>query len=347
MNVRATLKDVAREAEVSVTTAAAVLRGESTLRRLAPRTQERVREAAQRLQYQPDSLARSLRTGRRNLIGIITGKYLPLNRALRIDAAAQALIEAGYQVMLQNYSWRANGAGLEASLEEMRAARVDGIIVEQVGSLIEPLARLAREELPIVALDPIDGLDVDCVMVDRERTGYLAATHLLALGHRRIGFLVNPEHRAFTSRDRVQGYRRAHSEWGVPVDEWLLTLGPHNRPNYEIGYEAMARLLAGEAPPTAVMAIDDHCALGAFRAIFEAGLNVPKDIAVVGATGFPEAAYYPVPLTTAAYPFEAMAKEAVRMLLERIAGNGASAPRTVLFPPELVIRDSCGAHQGS
>jgi LacI family transcriptional regulator len=170
---------------------------------------------------------------------------------------------------------------------------------------------------------------------DDELGGYLAAKHLLAQGHRRIGFAAGP-FRVSTAVLRLDGYRRAHREAGVDLDESLVVESSFA---VEGGVTAGGKLLGLPEPPTAIFAVNDSTALGVMAAARDLGIRVPEDLALVGYNDSEIAGALPVPLSSVALPLERIGRLAVDLLLERIAG---AAHRTVVLPPRLMVRTSSG-----
>ncbi|CAA9475810.1 MAG: Transcriptional regulator, LacI family [uncultured Rubrobacteraceae bacterium] len=171
-------------------------------------------------------------------------------------------------------------------------------------------------------------------------TGLLATEHLLRLGHRRVATVTGSENRQVTTH-RLEGYKRALAEAGVPFDPSLLESGNWDADG---AYEATRRLLDRAPDATAVFAQNDVMALGVLSALREKGLKVPDDQAVVGCVDVPLAAHAASPLTTVHGPFYETGKTAVRLLLDTIAGV-IEKPERVLLPVKLVVRESCGANK--
>lgn len=346
-----TLREVAKKAGVSINTASVVLSGRAADGRIAEKTAHRVEKAARHLGYQYNALAKSLRVGRSNTVGVLCHSF-PAQNALTTQAAAKALSDAGFQVATQELAWRPE---LEPQLiRQLVSQRVDGLLMESNAhpdadvekyEAHQLLLQLAKRDFPIVRIDGAKGLPIDTVRLDREYGAYMAASHLLELGHRRIAYFVDEKKNVPRVRDRIRGFRRAHREDGVAneplfieISTSIVTTNP-----YAGGYQAMERLLAMRPQVTACVAGNDQIAIGAMCAAHNAGWSVPYDIAIIGFTGLPEAEYCTVPLTTIAFPWEAMAREAVNLLQERIEGLKA-APREIVLAPELIVRRSCGAN---
>jgi LacI family purine nucleotide synthesis repressor len=338
-----TIREIAEASGVSIATVSAVLSGKADQRRIAIPTRERVLHVARQLGYLHNALAKSLREGKSNMVGILGYGYPMMHHILRMEAAAKALIAVGFQVSVQNLGWQAVQA--DDLLRNLLSLRVDGLLLDGTGgtsSSKELLRDLACRRFPMAGLGLMENLPIDQVTVDREQGAYIAVRHLLELGHRRIAYAFAETTGVPVVQARLQGYRRAHVEANFPVDDSLLVPTHTEYPAYRAGYEAMQKVLQLRPRPTAVMTMDDQNAIGAIRAAFEAGLRVPEDIAIVGFSGFPEGEFCAVPLTTVAFPFDEMAREAVRMLMERMEGSAVEQePRIVKFSPRLIVRRSC------
>jgi len=344
-----TIREIAEEAGVSIATVSAVLSGKAEQRRIAIPTRERVLYAARKLGYLHNALAKSLREGKSNMVGILGYGYPMMHHILRMEAAAKALTAVGFQVSMQNLGWQE--AEADDLLQNLLSLRIDGLLLDGTGetsSSKELLRDLACRRFPMAGLGLMETLPIDQVTVDREEGAYMAARYLLELGHRRIAYAIAESTSVPVVQARLRGYRRAFREANLPLDESLLVPTRTEYPAYRAGYEAMQKILRLRPPPTAVMTMDDQNAIGAIRAALEAGLRVPEDIAIVGFSGFPEGEFCAVPLTTVAFPFDEMGREAVRMLMERMGGSAVEqAPRVVKFSPRLIIRRSCGGDKPS
>jgi DNA-binding LacI/PurR family transcriptional regulator len=347
-----TLREVAKKAGVSVSTVSSVLNGQAAQARISSSTAARVAEAAQHLGYHHNALAKSLRTGRSNVIGMIAHSF-PAHRTQMTQTAARALIDQGYQVALKDITWWPDD---EAKLvTELLSQRIDGLFLQsntypesgyEGHEAYQVLLNLARSGFPMVRVDGAKGLPIDTVVLDREYGAYMATSHLLELGHRRIAYSLSRENTAPKCLARMRGYDRAYREWGLPVDKKLFIDLPDDlaeQSAYAGGYQTMQALLENHIEATALIATNDQVAIGALCAAHHMGVRVPDDLAIIGFTGSEEGRYAMVPLTTVVFPWEAMAREAAGLLQERLEGF-KKKPRSLTLTPELVIRRSCGAN---
>jgi LacI family transcriptional regulator len=304
-------------------------------RPVSPATRRRVEEAISSLGYFPNELARSLRLQQSSTIGLI----IP-NSANPFWAEIAREIEwictrAGFLLLLCN-SDRIHERELRA-VQMLRAKAVDGVILAPHGDVDALLRPLRAAGTPVVLLEQsVPG--VDCVVIDDLAGGLLATRHLLGLGHRRIAMIRRRQTTA-TSMLRIEGYRQALAEAGLPFDAELVIAGG---PLQHDGYQAMQALLALDRPPTALFTHNDVVAMGALRAAYDGGLRVPDDLSVVGYDDITAAAYLAPPLTTVRSPKADMGMWAGDTITHLALGSWTALPATRTLPVELVIRGSTG-----
>ncbi|MFA4944961.1 MAG: LacI family DNA-binding transcriptional regulator [Lentisphaeria bacterium] len=336
-----TLKDVAREAGVALTTAAVALRRDFRIA-LKPATRRRILAVARRLGYRRNQQAAALRTGRSDWVGVLAGSLgMPVG-LLKLREIERGLREHGFRCLVRETG---GDPELEARfLQEFTDSRVAGLVVSDWPSpaLAARLAPLTAHGLPVLALEPFaEGqAGIACVTVDRFSGGEQAGRHLAALGHRRIARLAGRVGDANAQR-RFAGLDAALAAAGIPP---LLELEePVAEHSFAGGYAAATRLLARRRDFTALSCVNDEVAIGAMRALREAGLRIPRDLSVVGFDDIPVAPYAPVPLTTVAQPVGEVAAEAIRWLLPRLqrrAAAPAAAVAVIRMPMRLVVRES-------
>lgn len=326
--------DVARHAGVGTGTVSRVLSGHPNVR---PATRAKVEAAIRTLGYHPNALARGLAQGRTRTIGLVVfGLHNPFFGLLAhgVEAAARA---RGYNVLIADSADSA--IQQQQCLAMLAERRVDGLIVTPIRSEEKELAAIRASGTRIVLLNSTNGDEtMSSVGGDHMRGGYLAARHLLGLGHRRIGFLSHL--RSISGcRERLRGYDQAHDEAGTPRHPELVVEDLHVM---EAVRSAVHRLLDSADPPTALMTINDEFAIAVLQALSERGRRVPDDMALVGYDDLPVAAWLSSPLTTVAQPKEEQGRIAANLLIDQIEDAAIPAQRIVL-PPRLVVRRSCGA----
>lgn len=339
-----TIRDLAADTGLSVSTISQVLNGKGRESRIPELTRARVLEAATRLGYRRNRHARALRTGRSNLIGIVglnLDQPVPL---MGVRYVTRAVLERGYDVML--YDQALHPKETDRALADLESHRFEALLgVSPARQQRELFSQMARRGAPVVTLDEAGIPEADEIYVDREEGAYLATRHLLSLGHRHIVLTVSPEATAPVLVARLQGYRRAHDEAGVPLDESLLVPSAASYPSFADGKAIIPDVLKHPARPTALFCLNDRMAIGALRALHEARVRVPEEMAVVGFDGIEEAEYAAVPLTTVAQPVAEVASIAVSLLIDRLERPGRPhVPHRIVVSPRLVVRSSCGAH---
>ena len=330
-----TLGDIARALNVSKMTVSRAINNHPEIN---PETRARVLAAAQKMNYRPNQFARALTSKHSYLIGIVVPDLMHSYFAEICRGVESQARPAGYQNLICSTDEEAR-----KELDEIEAlwTRTDGLIVASSLAAQEAKSyrKLLNEGGKIVLIDRLlDGLRCPAVTTDDVQVGVLATEHLIQLGHRRIGHLRGTS--ASTSLGRLEGYKRAMSTARLRVDKSLV----HDCGFTESdGREAMQRWIAKGNLPTAIFAANDPAAIGAMEALHEAGLDVPNDVAIVGAGNIHYGDMLRVPLTTVSWSTAAMGQAAAELLLDLIDGKNSEAKsRKVTISPELVVRRSCG-----
>ncbi len=331
----ATIKDIARAARVSVATVSAVANGTKYVSEPLAR---RVRRAIAATGYQPHGVARSLKNGTTQTLGlIVTDITNPFFTAVARSVEDAAYL-ARYAVVLCNSDEDVEKE--RVCLELMRRRRVDGLIWAPAGDVADYRDLRAHQSAPTVALDRrIEGMPMDGVVVDNVRATREAIEYLIGLGHRRIA-LITGLPQLSTSRGRLQGYREAMAAHGLPLPAGLVVQGNFRS---DSAHDAALALLRMTRRPTAVFASNNLMALGLLRAIRELGLRCPDEISVAAFDDFEEASLFTPSLTTIAQPTGAIGAKAVEMVLKRIGQrNERHAPEVATMAAVLHLRGSCG-----
>ncbi|MGB9870828.1 MAG: LacI family DNA-binding transcriptional regulator [Anaerolineae bacterium] len=337
---RPTSRDVARLAGVSRTTVSLVLNNVPDVP-ISPETRQRVLEAARQLNYYPDASARRLVSGKTSTIALVW--HRGPDRTYR-DAFLPGLLQGvtraarlyGYYVLFRPIE---PDEPDDAWVELARGRHTDGLILSGPRSDDTALLDLHREGFPLVLHGQLPGADIPSVDVDNERGAMTAVRHLLALGHRRIGMITNAPLAYTASRQRLEGYRRALQEAGIPYDEALVRYGNFDE---ESGRQAMEALLAREERPTAVFVASDMVAIGALRALQEHGLRAPEDVAIASFDDIAASRYLTPALTTVHVPTFGLGWSAAELLIRIIEGDTPNETQ-VRLETELIVRESCGA----
>jgi LacI family transcriptional regulator len=329
-----TIKDVAREAGVSVGTASQALGGNPAVREA---TRRRVLAVAVRLRYQPSALARGLVTRRTHTVGLLIsdiGNPFFIKAVRAVEDVAQ---ENGYNVILCNTD--EDPAKEREYLRVLMEKRVDGIILATTAKNLRAVRDVRWQRIPLVLFDrELPGVSNDTVKVDGVAGGRMATRHLLDLGHRRIAIIHGPVERS-TGADRLQGYLAALRAAAVPPVPELIREGNFKQ---ESGSRLTEELLNLASPPTALFCTNNLMTVGALQALRGRGIRIPDDLSLIGYDDMEWWTLTNPPLTTVAQPVYDLGREAMRLLLERIGAGKPRRPERVILKPELIIRESSG-----
>ncbi|HSF26942.1 MAG TPA: LacI family DNA-binding transcriptional regulator [Actinomycetes bacterium] len=337
MTSAVTLKDVARLAGVHAGTASKAL-NPLTRKGVSSRTVQAVLEAASQLGYRPDPIARSLRTNRSNVVGIILPDLTNPMFPPAVRGIEDALREAGYTALVANTDQ--DLVREEEIYRAMRGRRVDGFIIATARREHPLLREAADEGVAIVQLNRVtDDGRIPGVLVDDTAGVSRAVDHLVSLGHRHLAHLAGPADLS-TAESRMQAFLGACHRHGKAVARPVID----NCESYSVdaGAAATEALLAKHPECTAIVAGNDLIALGSYRALAKAGLSIPGDISVVGFNDMPFVDMLQPPMTTVHVPHYHLGVEAARLLLERLRDERTPAKR-LLLPSDLVVRGSTGA----
>ncbi len=335
--MRITLKDLARETGYSVTTVSRALAGYSDV---SEKTRTIILDAAQRLGYQPNQLARQLQSQRTNTIGLILPAYGP-----RFSDAffSEFLAGVGTEATSQSYDLLlatqiAEADGLPVYRRIVGSGRVDGVITLRTRQVDPRVQYLHQTGMPFVTFGRSEtDFEFSYVDVDGEQGLYLVTRHFIALGHRRIAFVAAMPDLMLT-RYRLAGYRRALQEHDLAFDPALVAYGDLTR---ESGLELGLTLLRMGQPPTAIVASNDLMALGVIAAARQLGLRAGSDVGISGYDDSPLAATADPPLTSVDCLVFESGRQTCRQLIELITADQPEV-RQLLLQPTLVVRASSG-----
>ncbi|MBA2928648.1 MULTISPECIES: LacI family DNA-binding transcriptional regulator [Pseudomonas] len=326
-----TMDDVASRAGVSTSTVSHVLNG---TRKVSPATVQAVQRAIQALGYIPNTLARSLARSSTNTLGVAISALSNHYFSETVHAIETECAKHGYMMLFVD-----THDDPEQELRVVTALhhrRVDGIVLAPSNGSMA-LAYLQANEIPAVLVDRMMSEHFDQVGVENAQPTQALIEHLIAHGHRRIGFIAGRA--GFSTTDeRVAGYKAALQAAGLVFDPQLLVDGGSNT---EPARQATVQLLGLAAPPTAIMAGNNLMTLGAMQALREAQIEVPGQMALVGFDDFDWADLFVPRLSLIAQPVKALGARAVELLLQRMAAPGAP-PQSVRLAPTLQLRNSCG-----
>ncbi len=340
MQKKATIKDIAKLAGVSATTVSMALNHHPKISR---KTRDRIAAIAEELHYYPNYVARSLVSRKSQTLGLIITSILnPFYPELAKGIEDKAL-EFGYNIILcsTNYDTRLQ----KPFIDLLRSKGVDGIIFASVDINDPDIAPLLDDRFPFVLVNRKiinHALEkkIDYVVLDNFSGGYMAMQHLQKLGHRRIA-IVAGSFDISTAVERTEGAKKAMIDNGLTIERRLIVECSFSK---DKAYEATRSLLAHESPPTAIFAQNDFMALGVREAIFDAGLRIPEDIALIGFDDIAASSLRGIELTTISQKKYEMGTMAVEILCNRIEDSSAPT-RQICLPPEIVVRKSCGYYQ--
>lgn len=335
MRRRVTIQDIAHAVGVSKSTVSRALNDNP---KISLETRLKIQQVARKMNYVPNHLARGLTQGSTKTVGLVVLDIMNPFFAEFARGAENYLLKHEYTLILCNSD---GDIKREISqIEMLIEKRVSGLILAVVDPEQEHFTRLCEESIPMVLLDRYEkNNDVSYVTVDGVVGGRLATDYLASIGHRRIGHIAGPKTMA-AHYYRLKGYQAALRDHSIPYDPSLVrAVREHSR---EESYRVMNEFLAmsPELRPTAVFAFNDILALGAYKAILDAGLCIPEDISLVGYDDIELSSLLPVPLTTIHQPTYDQGKLAAMILLELLSSKTSPKPRRVVLEPTIVIRES-------
>jgi LacI family transcriptional regulator len=338
---------LAEHLELSQTTVSLVLNNSPSAKSIPQETRKRVEEAAERLNYRPNYFARSLRQRRSMSVGILAPDLSEGYFTRVMSGVVEELTAAHYFYFTACHDWKREL--IEKYPRMMVERAVDGFL------LLNTQADHISVPIPVVAISSHSAAEnVTNIVLDHHQAVEQALTHLHELGHRRIAFIRGP--RAISDSEfRWEAIQQVAAEIGLRLDPslviridsdgWSMKTGYHPMAP-EIGYKPVQTLLKKTRDFTAIFCFNDIVAIGAIRALKDAGLSVPGDVSVVGFDDIQSAAYATPSLTTVRQPLTEMGRRGAQVLLERIAHRESEFPREIVMSPELVIRESTGVAPG-
>ncbi|HEY8281011.1 MAG TPA: LacI family DNA-binding transcriptional regulator [Leifsonia sp.] len=336
----ATLRDVAERARVSVRTVSNVVSG---YEHVSEKMRARVQQAIEELEYRPNPVARTLRTGRTGLLALVVPEIdVPYFSELARDVITAAA-EVGYQVMIDQ-----TGHDHDREQDLLRGTDrnmlFDGMLFAPLATEAELSDVNASQSMPLVLLGEhtFDGR-FDHVAIDNVQAAVDATTHLIDIGRTRIAAIgAQPKEHYTTPMQRTEGYARALENNGLALDPSLVRSADHY--SRADGYAAASSLLTESPRPDAIFCYSDLLAMGAARAVFDAGLRVPEDVAIIGIDDIEEGRYARPSLSTVSLDTPFIAAQAIARIAARIDDPGLPA-QEIVAPHQLLPRESTGASQ--
>ena len=337
------LRMLAEHLKLSQTTVSLVLNNSPSAKSIPQETRKRVEEAAERLNYRPNYFARSLRQSKSMSVGVLAPDLSEGYFTRVMSGVVEEMTAAHYFYFTACHDWKRE---LIEKYPRMLVERaVDGFLLlnTQADQILVPV--------PVVAISAHSAAEnVTNIVLDHHKAVEQALTHLYELGHRRIAFMRGP--RAIPDSEfRWEAIQQVAEEMGIKIDPnlviridsdgWSMKTGYHPMAP-EIGFKPMQTLLKKTQEFTAIFCFNDISAIGAIRALKDAGLSVPGDVSVVGFDDIQSAAYATPSLTTVRQPLTEMGRRGAQVLLERIADREKAFPAEIVMMPELVVRESTG-----
>ena len=337
-SAKVTLNEVAKLSNVSHTTVSNVLNNTGSV---SEKTRQRVLAAIETLNYEHNVLARSLKTRKSQVLGVVISDNCNPLFSLVVKGIEEVATQRGYNVILCNTNQE-----IDTEIKQIKTLyerQVDGIVISLATESVNHLDKyIHRKPFVFINRSP-DQPFGDIVLTDNFKGGYDAVSHLLSLGHRRIGiFGCSPQY--ITGRERLRGYHTALEQYQVPVDPALIV-----KRRFRIANEAyqVAKDFIKEAKPTAVFGATYYSMLGILKAIHFHRLRIPEDISIAGFDDCEWSECFNPPLTTVAQPGEEMGRRAASILINRLEGDDHSPYTKVCLAPTLKIRASSRSYQNS
>ncbi|WP_430908274.1 LacI family DNA-binding transcriptional regulator [Maribacter sp. 2-571] len=332
------LKDIAKEVGVSIATVSYVLsKGKDS--RVSEGMSQKIREVAKRLNYQPNSIAQSLKSGTTNTIGLVLADianpfFANLARVIEDEAA-----KFNYTVIFGSSDEKA--AKSKQLIDFLSSRQVDGFIIAPSEGSEEQIKTLQEQQIPVVLIDRFfPKIPTDFVIIDNYDSSYNIVKQLVRCGHRRVGMLAYVN-RLFHMQERIRGYRTALEDYGLEPDPECLGEISHEEVK-EQTEAAIDKMLASDNPIDSIFFSTNTLAIYGLKHLDSLNIKVPEDIAVVSFDEGEAFDFYYCPLTHVRQPLEEMGKEAVRSLSNRIK-NPDTPQQTICLPAKLIVRESSGA----
>jgi LacI family transcriptional regulator len=332
------MKDIASDLGLSLMAVSKALRNHSDI---SEETRNRVLKRAQKLGYRPNWVARSLVSQRTYIVGLIIPDLMHSFFAEVARGVARTVERLGYQLVISDSG--ENPETEERQIERLMDRSVEGLIIAsaQTNNRAAVFSTLRNGKLPFVLIDRMPAsIDANYVGSKDDDIGAMATEHLIEQGCRRIAHLRGPT--ISTGTGRLRGYRRMLAKYGLHALPEYVVQGHHDD---GAGYRAMRELLQLTPTPDGVFCYNDPVAAGAIKAVLEAGLNVPKDVAIIGAGNVHYSDLLRIPLSTVDQSSLAIGERAAELMTRCMEAKTPPLPRCILIPPRLVVRESSRRRQ--
>jgi LacI family transcriptional regulator, galactose operon repressor len=330
------LKDIAQDLGLSVVTVSKVLRDHPDI---GAETRKRVLKRMKEMNYQPNLTARALVTGQSWTFGLVVPDLLHPFFAEIAKVISMEIRRHGYSLLISSSD---EDPELEAhEIRHLLSRRVDVILIASAQRALDSFREIEEQKTPYILIDrKLKGLGANFIGVDDEAVGVLATSHLIEQGCKYIAHIRGPE--VSTAIGRLDGYRKALAAHNMTLlPEHIVSLGISGDSRGErAAYEGAKKLLASQPRPDGIFCFNDPCAMGAMRAIIDAGFRIPEDIAVVGCGNLLFSDFLRVPLTSVDQGSDQIGKSAANLALKMARKKVATRPKVELIAPKIVIRES-------
>lgn len=335
MSNRTTINDIARKLQINAATVSRALNDHPAI---SEETKKKVRSLARRLNYHPNQLASSLRSGKSRILGVIIPSAEIHFFGSVIHGIERVAAEHDYNVLI--YQSNELLAHEQKGIETFLRSRVDGVLASMAKETtqFEHFKQLKKKGIPLVLFDRTnDAVPAPSVVVDDYKGAYLATEHLIRQGYRRIAHISGQKH-VHIFQQRLKGYKDALKAYGYAVDKSLVI---HGDVSIESGKRCMHLLLESGRPPDAVFAVEDFTALGALQALKQKGISCPGEVGLIGFANEPFGAYITPALSTIDQQTSRMGEEAAKLFFSTEAKDFyKEEPQKLLLDPVLVVRAS-------
>lgn len=303
---------------------------------------KQVHEAMKALNYQPNTLAKSLRIQESRLIGLLISDIANPFFSLVVRGIESELAENGYNVLLCNTD--SDVEKEKKYLDVLLGKRIDGLIVSSAGNTGEYFKSLAKTGVPIVFLNRCpDFLTSDVIMTNNIKGAYMATEHLIKHGYSKIAIISGPKNIS-TGRDRLLGFTRAMEDYGISINPRFVKEGQFD---IESGYALMQELMSAEEKPDACFISNNFMTLGAYKFAKKAHVKIPDDMAIVGYDDPEWADIVDPPLTSVSQPAYNQGVTAAKLIISALQEKKQSRREVIFLEPSLVVRNSCGCETRS
>ena len=326
------IKDIAKSTSLSITTVSRVLNGKSKQYRISEKSQKKIREAAEALNYIPNQIAVNLQSGRTRTIALIIPSLMNPYFSRIAGLINMELQQMGYATLISDSN--ENPEIEKEELMQMSSRNVEGIIIAPCGNSQDQLRLIQNLKIPVVCLDRyIEGLEIPFVSTDNYQGAYQATKHFIKNGHTYIACIQGIES-SMPNKLRIKGFKAALEEEGIKIS----SISGYDF-SVKNGYTETLLLLQNKPKPSAIFAMSNTIALGCMKALKENNFRIPEDISLIAFDDHPYLDYLSTPLTCVEQPVDDICKIAVRLLFSLI-NNEKIKSKQVFLQPTLKFRDS-------